>query len=333
LPFGETTTLGDLPKKLKGIFDPFITDMKRVGILQNKSSNRSLLYSILYCVKKDFTDLSDDDKLRCIDQLNSKLISDLHSQKLFERYGYGKLGWTSKELYESILNHKNNILTLRFLSDYFNVNIFMFNVNEDKIYVVYPEEKYNLFKPSIFLSFFDGVFEPIVYKSDRIWRYEYDPLRKLIAVDKKYIGLFDVNFTKDKDPSQMVFATGTEDLAKYMPQELIAPTTKADSDAENDYDEVYTKNPSTEIYINDPEETDMDVETAKNDQDIFCTKSESDDDEPIQTLNPKMKIAELQKLAKEFDISVNKGTFKNGNPKLKTRDELYAELLSKIKQT
>ena len=34
LSFGETNTLGDLPKKLKSIFDPFITDMKRIGIMK-----------------------------------------------------------------------------------------------------------------------------------------------------------------------------------------------------------------------------------------------------------------------------------------------------------
>lgn len=334
LSFGETNTLGDLPKKLKSIFDPFITDMKRIGIMKQKSSNISLLYSLLFCIKSDFADLSDDDKFICIEQLNNKLLSDLHSKKLFELYGYNKLGWTSKELYESILNYKNNVLNLRFLSDYLNVNIFMFNINEDKIYCIYPEEKYNLYKPSIFLSFFDGIFEPIVYKSEKIWKYDFDPLRKLIAVDKKYIGIFDVNFTKDKDSSQLIFSTGPEDLLKYLPKKLEKDNKdiKQHDNQDNEYDEVYAKNPSTEIYINDPEDSDIEVETAKNDQDIFCTKSDTDTTSiQIHTINPKMNIAELQKLAKELDISINKGMFKNGNPKLKTRAELYSELLSKIK--
>ena len=219
----------------------------------------------------------------------------------------------------------------------------MFNINEDKIYSIYPEEKYNLYKPSIFLSFFDGVFEPIIYKSEKIWKYDFDPLRKLIAVDKKYIGIFDVNFTKDKDPSQLIFSTGPEDLSKYLLKKLEKDnddlkdnkdTKQHDDNQDNEYDEVYAKNPSTEIYINDPEDSDIDVETAKNDQDIFCTKSDTDTTSiQIHTINPKMNIGELQKLAKELDISVNKGMFKNGNPKLKTRAELYSELLLKIKET
>ena len=337
LKFGEVNSLGDLPKKLKKIFDPFISDMKRVGVLPNKNKtiNVSLLYSILYCVKPDFLDMSNAEKITCIEQLTKKMVSDLYSRKLFEEFEYKKLGWTKKELDETLVKYKNNILTLRFLSDYLHISIFLFNANEDKIYAIYPEENYNIFKPSVFLSFFDGIFEPIVYKTDKIWRNEHDPLKKLINVDKKYIGLLDVNFSKKSaDYQEKEFTIGSNDLTKYLPDEDDEKEKDKDEEkADNDYDEVYVKHPDTEVYIDDPEDTDVDIGTVKDNEDIFCTKTDNDDSasDLIQTISLKMKIEDLQKIAKGFDISSDKGKFKNGNPKMKTKTELYNELLSKIK--
>jgi hypothetical protein len=41
-----------------------------------------------------------------------------------------------------------------------------------------------------------------------------------------------------------------------------------------------------------------------------------------------MTIKQLQKLANDHDISITNGTFKNGNPKMKTKKALYTELLN-----
>lgn len=357
LKFGEVNTLGDLPKKLKKIFDPFISDMKRVGVLTNKNkvTNVSLLYSLLYCIKTNFLDLSNAEKITCIEQLNSKMVTDLYSKELFKLYNYESLGWTIKELYETIYNYKNNILSLRFLSDYFNINIFLFNINEDKIYAIYPEEKYNVFKPSMLLSFFDNIFEPIIYKQhDKIWRNDHEPLKKLINVDKKFIGVIDMNFSK-KDPNKVlenVFSIGSDDLTRYLPTDTDAKNTtivkddenvpekvvpennKLEVEVDNKFDEVYVKDKNTEVYIDDPEETELDIETAKNDQDIFCVKNDNDSDnlETIETISLKLPLDKLQRLATKLNISIDKGKFRNGNVKLKTKKELYEDLLLTIKQ-
>ncbi len=353
LKYGEVSTLGDLPKKLKKIFDPFISDAKRVGVLANKGKliNISLLYSILYCIKDNFMDLTNGEKVICIDEFNDKMLSDLYSKNLFENYGYKELGWNQKELSNSLIKFKNNIMVIRFLADYLSINIFILSVNEDKIYAVYPEENYNIFKPSILLAFYDEVFEPIVYQDNKIWCYDLEPLKKLINIDKMYIGILNDNFSKDC--IEKVFQTGTEDLSTYLSicegedivdDKMVITEVEGEAeeevDSENNYGEVCDVDAQSDVYIDDPEETEIDIDTVKDTKDIFCTKDEIEkkkavdkyDPTIIQEINIRMKLQELQKVAKVFGINIVKGKTKNGKDKFKTKKELYEEMTSMIKK-
>jgi hypothetical protein len=370
LEFGEVCNLGGLPKRLQEIFDPFLTDMKRVGVIESneKKNNISLLYSLLYCIKSDFLDISNDKKINCVDELNTKMLTDFYSNDLFKKYGYADLGWQKKEIEEALLKYKNNMLVLRFLADYFNINIFLMSVNEDKIYAVYPEEHYIMFKPSLILSFCDGVFEPITFGNVNLWKYTDEPLRKLINVDKKLITVLNVDFTsKDKDGDQEVimFEMGSNDLTKFLPKDY-DPVNEIDDNGngnggegeededdddeeeDNNYDEVYDKNPETEIFIDDHEDTEIDVET-QNDGNIFYVNDSYSDggddnkgndsngcndlenDKLISTISLKLKASDMRKIAKKFNIKLSCGKFKNGKDKMKTKEELYTEIVNKIK--
>jgi hypothetical protein len=375
LKFGETVTLGDLPKKLKTIFDPFISDMKRIGVLpnKNKTTNISLIYSVLYCIKSDFLDLSNADKINCIDQFTDKMLSDIGEKQLYKNYEYKGIGWNKKEFIETIDKYKNNIMTLRFLSDYLHVNIFLLNANEDKIYAIYPEEEYNIFKTSILLSFYDNVFEPIVYKNNNVWNNDMEPLKKLINIDKKYIGILNCNFKKNNDNEDdvKIFTVGSENLSKYLindnkndnedksddkndnedkSDDKNDNEDKSDdknneneeADEDNEFDEVYIKDAEIEpeICINDIEETEMDDQTVKNEKDIFYVnqkknnKNKDFDDEEselIATISKTMKLDDMQVVAKKFNIDLAIGQYKNGKSKMKTKTDLYNDIITKIK--
>ena len=54
------------------------------------------------------------------------------------------------------------------------------------------------------------------------------------------------------------------------------------------------------------------------------------DDDLVQTISQKMKVDEMREVAKKFGIKLTKGKYKNGKNKMKTKDELYKELVSKI---
>lgn len=330
LRYGEEKTLGNLPKILKQIFDPYINNTIRTGTLHyHNKLNISLIYSILCCAKEDFMEQSNEKKIQYVEEFNKIMVKELYSKNLFKNYEYKQIGWTMKELLSSIRLYKNNTMVLRFLSNFMSLNIFLLNVNQDKIYAIYPEKHYNVYKPSLMLLFYDDIFEPIFYKKNKVWNYKCDPLKKLINIDKVFIGILKINFTKDSE--DQIFSVKSEDLLKFLPNEEIHAVCSDDSD--NNYDEVYTdtvKNINAELNIDD-DETEVDIDTIKNDEDIFCAKNKDDDIVMVQRISTRMKLNELQDLAKTFNIDMIKGQTKNGKDKMKTKAELYEELMICLK--
>ncbi len=354
LIFGESNSITDLPKNLKAMFDPFIKDVKRQGILNEHISNStSLLFSILYCICDNFLDFSGYKQLQTVKGLNRKLSTSIFGKsKLFEKFEYKDKGWTKKELKDALNDYKNNKMVLQVLSDYFNINIFLLNVSDDKLYAIYSEELFNMFKMNVFISHSDGVFEPLCYNDKKLWRYDDEPLKKLINVEKQKINVMDVNFSGKNDGDERLFQAGSEDLNKYLNleqdnsyQDTIDNSEDSIShditEEDNDYDELFSENKESshheDIYINDPEETEIDIESVKHDKDIFCTqddvkakkkKKNNKDYSDLEGINTRMTVVILQKLAKKYDVDIGNGMTKTGKIKYKTKQELYDELIA-----
>lgn len=352
---GESNSITDLPKNLKAMFDPFIKDVIRQGILNKHVSNdTSLLFSILYCTCDTFLEFSGYKQSQTVKNFNKRLFSGVFGKsKLFEKFEYKEKGWTKKELKNALTSYKNNKMVLQVLSDYFNINIFLLNVSEDKLYAIYSEEQFNMFKMNVFISHNDGVFEPLCYDDKKLWRYDDEPLKKLINVEKQKINVMDVSFSSE----ERLFQAGSEDLNKYLNLEEKEDDEKGDddkdvkegedsdkSDEDNDYDELFSENKESsqhdDIYIDDPEETEIDIESVKHTKDIFCTqddvkskkqklkKAPKKDYSDLEGLNTRMTAVVLQKLAKKYDIDLEKGKTVTGKTKYKTKQDLYDELIA-----
>ena len=56
LLYRDSRDIGDFPEQIKKIFNPFINDIKRYGVIkcERNGFNMSLLYSILFCTNIDF---------------------------------------------------------------------------------------------------------------------------------------------------------------------------------------------------------------------------------------------------------------------------------------
>ena len=360
---GESNSITDLPKNLKAMFDPFIKDVIRQGILNKHVSNDiSLLFSILYCTCDNFLEFSGYKQLQTVKNFNKRLFSGVFGKsKLFEKFEYKEKGWTKKELKNALSSYKNNKMVLQVLSDYFNINIFLLNVSEDKLYAIYSEELFNMFKMNVFISHNDGIFEPLCYNDKKLWKYDDEPLKKLINVEKQKINVMDVSFLNNNE--ERLFQAGSEDLNKYLNLEE-KETIKDDdddarckggkggnesneSDEDNDYDELFSENKESsqhdDIYINDPEETEIDVESVKHAKDIFCTQDEvkakklgkkkkskksKKDYSDLEGLNTRMTVASLQKLAEKYHIDIENGNTATGKIKYKTKQDLYDELIA-----
>lgn len=351
LNLDDKKTISDYPETLKEIFDPFIKQMFRHGSIthfKDKTINMSLFDSILSCLLDAYRSLPLGEKEIYIKNMRDKLLTDLNNLGLFKQFEYKNLGWKLKDLKESIKLYKNNRMVIRFLSDYFNVNIFLLNILEDKIYAIYGEENYNIYKGTLFLSFYNDVFEPLTYNDTYLWAYHSEPLKKLINVDRQKIIVMDVNFGKTSDPK--AFQIGSEDLTKYM---KIEPETECEEGIAppNQFDEMIEeadKDNSHEMTINDPEESEIQIEKKNRNKDIFCKKDDvkkgSDKEskkgsskkgskkeskkkkvQVTEELDPKMKLEELQTIAEKYGLTLEVET-KTGKAKKKTKAQLIEEL-------
>jgi len=372
----EQKVISDFPPNIKELFDPFLKEINRVGVVpfsSDKKYNISLFYSVLYCMDKDFDKIEDVDNL--IFDLRKKIIFELLDPPVYNSKNYEELGWKKKELKDSLNNFKNNRMVLRVLTEYFNVNIFVLNISEDRIYSVYSDELFNTFKMNIFLSFYDEIFEPIIYKENKLWKYNDDPFKKLINVDKLKINVLGVDF---KNKIDIPFQIGTENLEKYFESEnkdgdegaedneedkdkdlpkvkIINKKEDEDEDeedeedendenedeenGENNFGEVSDETDDDQLLIDDPEDTEIEIESLKNHKDIFCKKNEIKKKKKVKkgklnsdlkNLNQNMKLVELQKIAENHKISLCIGKTKAGKPKRKTKKELYDDLIKLI---
>jgi hypothetical protein len=243
-------------------------------------------------------------------------------------------------------------MMLRYLADYFYVNLFLLNIQEDKIYAIYPEEHFNIFKMNIFLAFSNDVFEPVIYNNLKLWNHETEPFKKLINVDKSSIGVLNMDFSNNVLKEAKLFKTGTEDLDRYLPESYIKKMEELEknldskdsvhlNESENKFEEVedFDEN-NEEVVHDDVTETELDVLIIKNDNDVFCTKANINDTisdkkkkkkkskklPDLSNVSMKMKLTELQKLAKKCGIKLTKGKTKSGKPKMKTKSSLVKDL-------
>lgn len=152
--------ISDFPNNCIKIFSPFVSDIYRNSIDEIETS---LLKSVLYCLTGEVKDEI------FINILKDKMIADLTEQKLHMKYKYREFKWTIKDISDGIKNNINDKMLVRYLADYLNINIFIINIAEDKIFVVFNENELNIHKPTIFLSLYNNIFEPISYKEKLIW--------------------------------------------------------------------------------------------------------------------------------------------------------------------
>lgn len=272
MDWGEIKTITDFPKKCKQIFDPFISKIKRYGTIDTfGNDNISLYFSVLFCLVDKFSSLDRQEQENFVNEFKQKLALDIIRKDLFKKFGYKELKWSQKDLKECIMKCKNNKLVLRYIAEYFNINIFLVNILEDRIYAIYPEEQFNVYKMNLFLTFYDGIFEPLVYEK-KLWKYNDSAFKRLIVVNQMHIHTF--NYDTSTKPIE--FKKGPEDLLKYddrikptIPEKLIVKEIVADTKVtdtkgavteENNYDEVFTNNESKTSWLNDMEETETEIE-------------------------------------------------------------------------
>lgn len=308
LEYDTHNNINDFPLKLKKFLDPFITNMYRQGSLKGKSYNISFLYALLNSIDDQFRKLDELKKNQYVIALNTKLINDLKIK--FDEYDYERREWKKIDVVTSLKGYKNNKMMLQYVADYFNINIIIFHINNEKIMAVYTEENYNKYKQTILLSLFDDVFESLHYNGRYLFNINDDVIKKLIHVDKEFI--YNMN--------NELISVKNDEYEKF--KELNIEENNEDNcfDEESDVD--------NEDSINYIDKTETEIDTTNIVGGIFIKP-----DSPITPyiIHSKMKLEELQDIAVKMKVDINDGVLKNGKPKKKKKEQLYNNIMEALK--
>lgn len=336
LKYGETKNINDFPEKLKSIFDPYIKNFIRCGSRKtfDSDANLSLYYSILNHIVNDFHKLSLKDQLNYITKLRDKLIIFASTPEIMQSQEYDKLGWIKKDLMNSLVQFKTNKLVIKLIADYLNLNIFILNVVEDKMYVISENDFYDMFRSNMFLVFNDDIFESLVYSNTKLLDYNSGPIKKLVTVDKNLIILMDSNLSEH---NPIIFNVKLSNINKYIKQlkintiptpvaiienvvvnDIVTDTTTPEIVAENEYDEIMPNDSDINVYIKD-------IESNKIKKPIINESAQL-----VFKISGKMKLEELQLVAKKLNIDLQK-TGKQKVRITKTKNDLIDEINEVLK--
>jgi len=295
----------------------FNDQIYRHGIIQNfKSSTRtlniSLYYSLLFLIDNQFEKLDEFKQIDNINSLVNKMCLDINSNPIITKYNYRELKIKKLDLINDISNYKNTNKVIKFLSDYFDINIFLCNFEHNKLYCVCDNEFYNKYRNNIIIGQINSnSFEPILTDKSKIFPYNHPIINNLLNNHKHYI------------------------LPLYGNEFII----KSDFDINNDLNFNDSKNKDIEnkdVENKDIENKDIENKDIEN-KDIENIDVENKDIENIDVENKdvenkkvkikyslKNKLNELQEIAKTYNIDLNK--IINGKEKSKTKSEIITDL-------
>lgn len=233
-------------------------------------------------------------------------------------FGYNKLKWNKKTLKDNISNNVIDAGTVRVVSDYLHINVFI--INEDSKQIEYGGAEFIPFKKNLFLYKYKDNFYPVFLKENKIFKFS-TPLVKYLLTNTQKITLL--------SHDQMTFKE--EDLSKYINLATIMPEIPVTVKAEevsviNKFDEDFTEYDDGKNNIIDDSESESDDSEQVNEDSEDSDENESEDNSEIFDKYMKLSLMEIQKEAKKLNINI-----KDSNNKLKNKNILCMEII-KIKK-
>jgi len=245
----------DFPDKFKLIFE---NNFYRIGIPQYSDQknidNISAYYSILCCINNKF--LERIDQINYIKQLKNKIKDDLLVEKLFSLYKLRKFGFTKFLLINEIKKMEMTNIVLHYISCYFDINIFVFNFENNSIYAVYNEDVLNIYKKNIFLANIGNNYEPIINNNNNgLYNYNDEIMINILTsqiiplnvhIKNKIIKNFEIcnnvselvkiyiNITNDDDKSDEEFKDDINEPVKEEVEEKNDEQIKEEVEEQND---------------------------------------------------------------------------------------------------
>jgi len=192
LQFQDIKKIDEFPEHIGKVFGSVNIKFIHTGVLKflvaGNKANISFYSSIFTCLKPNFmvqmTAFQFDFLSKFLDIFLMESI-----KMYFNIFGFKKLGLMRDDLYNFIKNGIINQYVIRFVANYFHVNIFVLNLEDDRI--EYFDEVFVPFKKNIFLlKYSDNNFEPMFTECTRFFNYS-DTIIQFIIQNKNLIKQFD----------------------------------------------------------------------------------------------------------------------------------------------
>jgi hypothetical protein len=358
LKFQDVQRITFLPPNLAKFFDISQIKYLHAGVLKHcsekKGADITLYSSVISCLKQSFLSQPTSDQ----DALISRFIARFKSESkgLYDKLGYKKFKWTRNSLGDDIESNTLGKNVVKYLADYFHINLFILDVSNDVIYfangtLLVPYKK-NIF----LLRYEDGTFEPFFTEHNRFVVHSDKLMRKLIDnLDM----IYPFNFSDEPDASVKV-KIEEEQLSQYglkITESMIRivkggefndllggskPEVKPVVKPVEEYDENMNRfDEDSDSSFESEEEKPQKINKTK--QNGIWVKKHSDDKvkENVKKVvtssesktSPKasmsMTLPVLQKLAEKYKLPIS--TTKNGKIINKTKSELCAAI-NKVKK-
>jgi len=180
-------------EKFNNIFDDYV---ERYGITSYyRKQNISFLFSFLFLVDNEYYSFTEKEKLEYISALKKKKRNEETKKNLLKNLNLTGNGWNKKTLLELIKNDIINNNYIYYIASYFNINIFVIDINKNIIIPFYNDDLFTIYKTNIIISLYNDIYEPIVYvDGSKQFLYNSAILQKIINSNK--ISMPSIGFTK-----------------------------------------------------------------------------------------------------------------------------------------
>jgi hypothetical protein len=151
--------------------------------VDDKNINISFNMSLLTLINKTFLSLSQKEELEGLNIFKEFLNNKLNS---FTPSNYLLLELEKNKLKTTDLTNNIDNLYFQYIVEILNINLLIFDFENEEIYSMYPDQKLNPWKPILLLAKYKDWWEPIIneIKSKRLFSYNDNQIKKILNENK-----------------------------------------------------------------------------------------------------------------------------------------------------
>ncbi len=197
LPLHDTVNSSHFPVKFSEILS---RNVERYGIIQQ--DGLTIFYALLFCLDDDFIVLEKSEQINQVKLLKSSLIQDIG--EIYKEIGFSKLGWKKKMLLDEMKKRKFSEVTCYLLASYFDINIIIFDFDQEKIRLFYPEEDFNKYKNNMLIAKKGKYLEPLIYRDNHSRLFKYNSISLNNIFNSDILEAVNVSLYKNKEKEVVI---------------------------------------------------------------------------------------------------------------------------------